>query len=46
MLAKDFKVKMSMFEHEEKYMAEELEKITAQNRLMEIDKIELTRHRD
>lgn len=37
---------MSISEHEEKYMADQLEKITAQNMLMEKDKVELTRHRD
>lgn len=43
---KDFKVRMSMCDQEEKYMGEELERIGAQNKLMEQDKKELTRHRD
>ena len=35
--SKDFRVKSSLFEHEEKYIKEELERINKQNKLMEDD---------
>lgn len=43
---KDLKVKMSLFEQEEKYMLEELDRIAAQNKLMDKDSKELAYHRD
>ena len=45
-IAKNLKVRISLFEQEEKYMGEEIERIGVQNKLMERDKQELSFHRD
>ena len=43
---KDLKVRMSLFEQEERYMAEEIQRITLQNKLMARDKKELAYHKE
>lgn len=43
---KNLKVRMSLFEQEEKYIAEEIERVNLQNGLMEKDKKELEFHKN
>lgn len=45
-IAKNLKVRISLFEQEEKYIGEELERVSVQNKLMERDKKELTYHKE
>ena len=39
-------MRISLFEQEEKYIGEELERVSVQNKLMERDKKELTYHKE